>query len=73
LAYLYGRPLFGLLDDDPMKELNAYLMRLCVGDLTVISSAFHMSLLGTRFQLGHTTFYTASELISKSYTHLIHL
>ena len=71
----FGRPLFSVfLNDGYLEEKELYILKrmlLSEDDWKKTSHALLFSILGTRVQMGQTTFQIASKLVSKGYANVV--
>jgi hypothetical protein len=69
---LYGRPLFAVMDDPfTADKQEAIMTRMIASDSTCLSDTAAVSILGTRFQIGCSSFSITSDLIAKKYAVLV--
>jgi hypothetical protein len=74
-AVPYGRPLFAVMKDEELENFEPFaLSRMLLSETNrwSTSNAACLSILGTRLQMGQTTFDVASKLVANGYAVLSH-
>ncbi|KAG7365552.1 DUF2075 domain containing protein [Nitzschia inconspicua] len=81
-AIVHGRPLFSIMNDHGSLDVNLpYILRrmlFSAGNMDQLvkwesNLKAWLSILGTRVQMGNTSFAVASDLVKKGYANLMHL